>query len=406
MEGKYGHWFLSYVFASTSATIVSGSLAERGKINSYLVFSCIMTGLIFPIVSAWVWGGGFLKKLGFYDFAGSGVVHLTGGIAGLAAAVICGPRLGKFKSIREEGDIGKNDNFDIVPQDEDESSIDGYKNVYHKFTSKHWDISRVHEFVRSYNTKLDNENFCSNAPHNVVLGTLILWLGWLSFNAGSSNLIGDDGEPNHLRAERAIMNTILAPSAGGLFTLFSKQHITGEKQHVRLDPQGLTNGILAGLVCITASSDSVDSWSAILIGIIGSLTYSYSVKISTHYKVDDPLEAFQVHGCCGFIGLLSVAFFKKDKGILYSYKSFEDEDGNKVVAGFEFLLVQFLGGLMIIIWSGTIASIYFFISKKMGTLRLSVQEEILGGDIFYFGPIKFKGKLAEYDQTENIRNLI
>ena len=237
MEGKYGSWFLSYVFASTSATIVSGSLAERGKINSYLVFSCIMTGLIFPIVSAWVWGGGFLKKLGFIDFAGSGVVHLTGGIAGLAAAVICGPRLGKFKSIREEGDIGnKNDNFDIVPQDEDESSIDGYKNVYHKFTSKHWDISRVHEFVRSYNTKLDNENFCSNAPHNVVLGTLILWLGWLCFNAGSSNLIGDNGEPNHLRAERAIMNTILAPSAGGLFTLFSKQHITGEKQHVRLDP--------------------------------------------------------------------------------------------------------------------------------------------------------------------------
>ena len=115
MAGLYGKWFLSYVFASTSATIVSGSLAERGKINSYLVFSFIMTGFIFPIVAAWVWGGGFLHKLGFRDFAGSGVVHLTGGTAGLAAAIICGPRLGKFKSIREDGDLGKNDNIDIVP---------------------------------------------------------------------------------------------------------------------------------------------------------------------------------------------------------------------------------------------------------------------------------------------------
>ena len=85
------------------------------------------------------------------------------------------------------------------------------------------------------------------------------------------------------------MNSILAPSAGGLFTLFSKQHITQEKQNIRLDPQGLTNGILAGLVCITASSESVDSWSAIIIGIIGSLTYSYSVKASVYFKIDDPL---------------------------------------------------------------------------------------------------------------------
>ena len=108
MEGQYGKWFLSYVFASTSATIVSGSLAERSKIKSYLVFSFIMTGFIYPPIAALVWGKGLLYKLGFRDFAGSGVVHLTGGIAGLAAATICGPRLGKFRSIRDEGDHDKN----------------------------------------------------------------------------------------------------------------------------------------------------------------------------------------------------------------------------------------------------------------------------------------------------------
>lgn len=125
MEGKYGNWFLSYVFASTSATIVSGSLAERSKIKSYLLFSFLMTGLIYPSVAAWTWGKGFLYKMGFSDFAGSGVVHLTGGIAGLAAAYICGPRLGKFESIREEGDISKH--LDYIVPEEEENNHDGYK---------------------------------------------------------------------------------------------------------------------------------------------------------------------------------------------------------------------------------------------------------------------------------------
>jgi Amt family ammonium transporter len=167
------------------------------------------------------------------------------------------------------------------------------------------------------------------------------------------------------------MNSILAPSSGGLFTLFSKQHITGEKLNIRLDPQGLTNGILAGLVCITASSDSVDSWSAIIIGIIGSLTYSYSVRAAAYFNIDDPLEAFQVHGCCGLMGVISLAFFKKDVGILYSYKSFHNDLGEKQVAGFELLLVQLVGSFIIILWSGTISVIYFTISKKMGFLRMS-----------------------------------
>jgi Amt family ammonium transporter len=124
MEGKYGQWFLSYVFASTSATIVSGSLAERGKINCYLVFAFIMTGFIFPPVAAWVWGKGFLYRFGFRDFAGSGVVHLTGGVSGLVAAAICGPRLGKFKSIRD--DDSEKDHTRIVPEQDDDCVIDGY----------------------------------------------------------------------------------------------------------------------------------------------------------------------------------------------------------------------------------------------------------------------------------------
>ena len=105
MEGQYAAWFFQYAFACTSATIVSGSLAERVNVNNYLLFSFIMIGIIYPVVVAWTWGHGYLYVMGFTDFAGSGIIHLTGGIAGLAGATFCGPRLGRYSSIRTGGDV-------------------------------------------------------------------------------------------------------------------------------------------------------------------------------------------------------------------------------------------------------------------------------------------------------------
>jgi ammonium transporter, Amt family len=332
METRYAEWFFQYAFACTAATIVSGSLAERVKINNYLLFSFFMTGIIYPIVVAWTWGGGWLTTMGFSDFAGSGVVHLTGGIAGLTGAVICGPRLGRFSTIRAGGDV------DIKPNQISPGLVDGYKQVYQKFMSKEWDILRVHEFVKSYNEKLDNKNFSSNSPQQAVLGTLLLWLGWLCFNAGSSlGLVSADGDAIYLSAERAIMNTILAPASGGLFTFATRKYITGEKKDQRMDFQGLTNGILAGLVAITASCDSVESWAAVIIGIIGSVTYSVACLVMTKLQVDDPLEAFQVHGACGIMGCIVLAFFKMEAGIFYGGKSITDDEGNKTVMGWELL---------------------------------------------------------------------
>ena len=121
MEGQYAAWFFQYAFACTAATIVSGSLAERVNINNYLLFSFFMTGFIYPIVVAWTWGSGWLYEMGFADFAGSGVVHLTGGIAGLAGAAICGPRLGRFDSIRAAGDV-VNRPSQVSPKE-----VDGYR---------------------------------------------------------------------------------------------------------------------------------------------------------------------------------------------------------------------------------------------------------------------------------------
>jgi ammonia channel protein AmtB len=105
-----------------------------------------------------------------------------------------------------------------------------------------------------------------------------------------------------------------------------------------------------------------------------------------------------VHGCCGLIGILCLAFFQEDKGILYTFKSYTDDDGVKVIAGFELLLIQSIGGLVICLWSGTLSAIFFFISKKYGYLRMSIKEEILGGDLLYFGPVEFQGHLSDYDK--------
>lgn len=196
------------------------------------------------------------------------------------------------------------------------------------------------------------------------------------------------------------MNTILAPSAGGLFTFFTRKYITGEKRDVRLDFQGLTNGMLAGLVCITASCDSVESWAAVVIGIIGSITYSLACKAMTAMKVDDPLEAFQVHGACGIMGCIVLAFFKLEVGIFYGGKTSTDEEGVKTVAGGELLGIQIFGCLMIILWSGGLSAIFFFISMKANALRLSEQDEILGGDLHYFGPIEFDGNPSDYDLAD------
>merc|ERR1711907_902469 len=179
-----------------------------------------------------------------------------------------------------------------------------------------------------------------------------------------------------------------------------RKYITRERRDIRLDFQALTNGILAGLVTITAGCASVEPWAAVVMGLIGSVTYSLACLVMNKLKIDDPLEAFQVHGACGVMGCILVAFFQIDNGILYGGKSSTDDEGNKTVAGGELLGVQLLGCLIIILWSGGLSAIFFGISKAMGVLRLSEQDEILGGDLHYFGPIEFYGNPNDYDLRE------
>ena len=211
------------------------------------------------------------------------------------------------------------------------------------------------------------------------------------FNGGTAFSFDGMG----FEAQLAVMNTILAGGSGGLTTFFTRKMITGQNKHIRMDFSGLTNGILAGLVSITAGCDCIEPWGAVVVGILGSFVYSLAVRLLDAVQVDDPLEAFQVHGACGFWGCLAVAFFKIDDGIFYG-----GENSAKL------LWVQFYGCVVITLWSAFCSFIFAFISKKAGVLRLSDQDEILGGDLHYFGPIEFEGSVHLYDLEDNVEKMI
>ena len=176
---------------------------------------------------------------------------------------------------------------------------------------------------------LDEKGFAGTSPNSVVLGTLILWVGWMFFNGGSSLAINGG---NWKSAAKAMVNTILAPSAAGLFTFLTRKYITGQNKDHRLDFGALTNGLLAGCVSVTASCAAIEPWAAIVIGLIGSVVYSGACVLMEKFEIDDPLEAFQVHGCCGIWGVIAMSLFHSEKGLFYGAVS-----DDKNVRGAQFL---------------------------------------------------------------------
>ena len=241
-------WLFQVAFAATAATIVSGAVAGRMKFIGYLVYTVVLTGLIYPISGAWKWGGGFLDAMGFYDFAGSLVVHAVGGFAGLAGAIALGPRIGRFS---------KNGDSKALPG--------------------------------------------SNLAI-ATLGVFILWIGWYGFNPGSQLLIS--GSVNVHAVMLIAANTTLSAAAGAVaatifaWFVFSKPDLTMA-----------INGALAGLVGITANCDSVTNGEAIIIGLVAGILVVIGIMILDSAKIDDPVGAWPVHGLCGIWGGIATGIF-------------------------------------------------------------------------------------------------
>ena len=238
-------WFFQMVFVATAASIVSGALAERVRMWSFFLFTLLLTAIIYPIVGAWTWGGGWLSEMGFQDFAGSTIVHSTGGWAALAGALVVGPRLGKF---RRDGSVRPTPPSNILV---------------------------------------------------VTLGVFILWFGWFGFNGGSQLALGTAADA--VAISHVLVNTNLAAAAGVMAALVVSRPILG-----RMDLFAGLNGAIAGLVSITAGPDITEHYWAVIIGAIGAVVCTAGIKLLEKIKVDDVVGAIPAHLLAGIWGTLAV----------------------------------------------------------------------------------------------------
>lgn len=314
------NFLFQVAFAATAATIVSGSVAGRIKFGSYVIYTAIITGLIYPVSGMWMWGGGWLFTMGFKDFAGSVVVHTVGGMAGLAGAIALGPRIGRFVN-------GKS-----VP-------VPGH-----------------------------------NLPY-VALGVFILMIGWYGFNPGSQLAFTGVGNVSYVMD--VAVNTTLAGCAGGVVGM-----ILSWVFWKKPDLTFALNGTLAGLVGITANCHCVTTTSSIIIGSIAGVIVIAATILLDKLQIDDPVGAFQVHGCCGMWGGIATGIFGiVDKAAIAG-------TGNLS------LTTQIIGTLTIAGWALGSSLIMFYALKAFGLLRVPAEEEIEGLDITEHGMYAYPPQLV------------
>jgi Amt family ammonium transporter len=317
----WSNFVFNLVFCATTATIVSGSMAERTKFISYCVYSAVISAIIYPIEAHWTWGGGWLAQMGFHDFAGSTCIHMVGGISALIGAAFLGARIGKF----ERDDNGK--------------------------------VTKVNAFP----------------GHNLVaaaLGVFILWLGWYGFNGAACTSIEQLGS--------VFVTTTIAPALATVTCM-----IFTWLKYGKPDVSMCLNASLAGLVAITAPCDVVDAFGSIVIGIVAGLLVCFGVWF-LDYKlhVDDPVGAVSVHCLNGIWGTLAVGLFATSSAPGYSIA---DAAGNQMVGlfyggGFKLLGIQTVGFLGTAAWTVVAITLTFLAIKATLGLRVSEEEEILGLD--------------------------
>ena len=318
---NFSSFVFNLVFCATTATIVSGAMAERTKFLSYCVYSAVISALIYPIEAHWIWGGGWLAQLGFHDFAGSCCIHMVGGISALIGAKILGPRIGKF----EKDANGK--------------------------------VIKVNAFP----------------GHNIPLGALgvfILWFGWYGFNGAAATTIEDLGS--------IFLTTTVAPAVATVTCMIFTWIRYGKP-----DVSMCLNASLAGLVGITAPCDVTDAFGATMIGIVSGLLVVFGVWL-LDYKlhVDDPVGAVAVHMMNGIWGTIAVGLFATNSAPGYSIA---DSKGNELVGlfyggGFKLLGLQLTGFVSVAAWTVVTITIVFLVIKATLGLRVSEEEEIIGLD--------------------------
>lgn len=319
-------FFFQLAFAGTAATIVSGAIAERVKFVAFFIFSLFLVGFAYPITGHWIWGGGWLQKLGFWDFAGSTVVHSVGGWAGLVGAILLGPRLGRYKS-----GMG-----------------------------------------------------IAMPGHNLAIATLgcfILWLGWFGFNPGST-LAANPQQIGHI-----ILTTNFAATAGAVGATIASWVYLGKP-----DLSMIINGLLAGLVGITASCSYVAFPSSIVIGLIAGAIIVFAVTYIDNREIDDPVGALSVHLIGGIWGTVAVGLFSVGPNVYPWYGQASGPSGGLFTTGnFQPLLIQLLGIGAVALYTVLFSYVIWWLLKMTMGIRVTASGEQIGLDITEHGMEAYSG---------------
>lgn len=309
-------FFFQFAFAATASTIATGGMAERTNFVGDLIYSVIISTIIYPVVVHWVWGGGWLSALGFHDFAGSTVVHTVGAMMALMGAIFLGPRKGRV--------------FGNPPR-----------------------------------------------PHNLgmaTLGTMVLWFGWFGFNPGSS--LGVSGYEGLIGL--VTVNTVLAGAAGTLACMFFVYSRTG-----KWDLSATLNGLLAGLVGVTAGCGFIAPWASIIIGLVSGVLVILVTDLMEKLKIDDPVGAFAVHGACGIFGTLAIGLFAQPE--LTFAGAMAGQGGLFTTGSVALLGVQALGSAATIVWSAVTGAVLFGALKSVKMLRVPAKADEVGIDVYEHG---------------------
>ena len=327
----YAFVFYQIAFCATAATIVSGAMAERTRFSAYCIYSIVISMVVYPIAGHWVWGGGWLQQLGFHDFAGGTIVHTLGGMAALAGAKVLGARIGKYT---KEG------------------------------------TSRA----------LPGHNITIGA-----LGMLILWFGWYGFNGGS--VLTSTGSLESVG--KIFLNTTLAVAASTVAAM-----LTSKIKYKKPDVSMTLNGILAGLVSVTAGCDLISPTGAFIIGLCGGILVVNSIEfVDRVLKVDDPVGAVGAHGFCGMAGTLLTGLFATEQGLFYSGK-------------IEFFLVQLLGSVSVALFSLVVMLLVFCGIRATVGLRVSAKGEMEGLDSSEHGLLSAYGDFMLQKDAELLQGNI
>ena len=336
----WSNFVFNLVFCATTATIVSGAMAERTKFLSYCIYSAVISAVIYPIEAHWTWGGGFLAQLGFHDFAGSACIHMVGGISALVGAKILGPRIGKYTKDKD----GKITKVNAIP------------------------------------------------GHNIPIGALgvfILWLGWYGFNGAAATSVAELGS--------IFVTTTIAPAIATVVCMTFTWIKYGKP-----DVSMCLNASLAGLVAITAGCDVTDAFGAIVIGAVAGVLVVFGVWLLDYkLRIDDPVGAVAVHCLNGIWGTIAVGLFATDTAPAFArgYGDGVTFGANQIAAkglfyggGFKQLGLQLLGMLCIVAFTFVTITITFYIIKALVGLRVTEEEEIIGLDATEHGlPSAYSG---------------